>query len=156
MAKWNPQSAEVQQELQNIRDYGNLDVLNFRHPCGDSYKSQACRELAANMYLREQIRDLHNEINEHVDRIESLEPEVERLKEQTEAGTCFLQKEGFLSQHEVEKMKSVLDSYYERWQSHKDACLKAAEYESPQYWKAQEVVAAIWNVINEMSPQNRK
>lgn len=153
MSKWNPQLPEVQQELRNIRDYGNLDVYNSRNPCGDSYKSQALRELASNMHLRDKLRDAYSEAGSRADQIESLETEIDILKSRLEADTHFLQSDGFLTQHEIEKMKSTLDAYHQRYGQHRDAVLKAAEHESPAYWRAQDVVAAIANVIEMMSPR---
>lgn len=156
MSKWNPQSPEVQQELRNIRDYGNLDAYNSRNPCGDSYKSQALRELASNMHLRDKLRGAHSEASSYVDQIESLETEIDILKSRLEADTHFLQSDGFLTRHEIEKMKSTLDTYRQRYCQHQDAVLKAAEYESPAYWRAQDVISAIANTIEMMSPRKDK
>jgi SMC interacting uncharacterized protein involved in chromosome segregation len=156
MSKWNPQSQEVQQELRNIRDYGNLDVYNSRNPCGDSYKSQALRELASNMHLRDKLREAHSEAGSRVDQIESLETEIDILKSRLEADTHFLQSDGFLTQHEIEKMKSTLDSYHERYRRHQEVVLRAAEFESPAYWAAQNVISAIAKTIEEMSPKGNK
>ena len=156
MSRWNPQSPEVQQELCNIRDYGNIDVYNSRIPCGDSYKSQALRELASNMHLRDKLREAHSEAGSCVDHIEALEAEIDILKSRLDADTHFLQSDGFLTQHEIEKMKSTLDAYHQRYCQHRDAVLKAAEFESPAYWVAQNVISAIANAIEEMSPKGKK
>jgi len=53
-----------------------------------------------------------------------------------------------LTQNDVEKMKETLDVYYTRYCEHQDVC----EYESPQYWRAQDVLSAIRLVIEEISP----
>ena len=153
MSNWSPQSQEVQQELRNIRDYGSLDVFNSRNPSGDSYKSQALRELASNMFLRDKLREADAATSSYVDQIESLEADVDILKSRLEADTHFLQSDGFLSQHEIEKMKSTLDAYHQRYCQHRDAVLKAAEFESPAYWRAQDVIGAIANTIEMMSPR---
>ena len=88
-----------------------------------------------------------------IDQIESLEADIDILKSKLQADTHFLQSDGFLSQHEIEKMKSTLDAYHQRYCQHRDAVLKAAEFESPAYWRAQDVVSAIANTIEMMSPR---
>ena len=72
---WNPFSQEVAKERQKCRDYG-LSEVNNRLPA-KSYKAQALRYLAMTMELQAEIGNLTSERDKSVDRIETLECDLD-------------------------------------------------------------------------------
>lgn len=156
MTTWNRFSEEVNRERQNIADYGGYENYTNRIRCGDSYKSQALRELAGRIYFQDKCKQSESENHNKIDQTEKFQCEIDILRGKLEADTYFLQSDGCLTQHEVERMKATLDRYCHRYMQHRDTCKQLAECESPAYWKAHDVVAAIANTIEMMSPQKEQ
>ena len=80
MAHWNMFSAEVLKERRTVRDYG-LEKIADRLRHGDSYKSQALRELAMRLEYAEQVKELNREIGRLIDRLEAAELERDLAKQ---------------------------------------------------------------------------